>query len=171
MMLGLITKLGLLVLSLTMLTPVQGRQPSISSCERIGVEYAEHVLNEYLVEKSKENESDFKYVLVKNELFGGTNLIKAMGELRETMMNSTLRIWHLGMITEKHMYPSHNNIRYTVEQSYQDLMNLKAAQWKQEKTSQNNIQEMKELGNRLDMAFFLLLMRCLLPPVPPPYPA
>ena len=93
----------------------------------------------------------------------------AMEQLREKLMNSTLRSWNLGNMEERKMYPSHNNMRYVVEKSYHNLMEIKVAQWKNEKTSPKNMQEVKELGNRLDIAFFLLLMRCLLPAVPPPY--
>ena len=101
---------------LAVLCLVQGRH----SCDLVVDEYASYVLNEYLVEKSNEKEHDFQFVLVKNELFGGPNLTIKMKGLHEKLYNTTLRSWpHLGM------YPSHNNIRYVVETSYQVIMNIK----------------------------------------------
>ena len=142
-------------------------------CERIGCDYQDLLLNDYLKEvlqaKKKYNVETSKEELL-NMSMEENFLRHELLEFRDAIMNTTLKskffYTTLDRTGSNVLATSKINIQQEVERHYNSLKNLKVALWRQEPfLSPTNMKDMKHLGDRMDVAFFLLLMRCLLPPL------
>ena len=143
------------------------------SCEIIGMDFQDLLLNEYLGEalKKKKNNSNIEPKDEKNkEGLEESFLRRELIELRETMMNTTLKskfyFTTLDRTGSNVPMTSKINIQQEVQSHYNSLKNLKIALWRQQHfLSSTSMKDIKHLEHLVDVAFFLLLMRCLLPHV------
>ena len=143
---------------------------SIRSCTIIGMDYQDLLLNEYLSEVQAKNKNKTTEEKETERSVEATKLMNELVELREKMMNTTLKTKFFFTTLDKTAEHVPNkikyNIQYEVERNYNELKNLKVALWRQKTSStKQDMETMKHLGVRVDVAFFLLLMQCLLPPI------
>ena len=144
------------------------------SCEIIGMDFQDLLLNEYLHEvQTKKKQTMNNYIEPKEEKntwLDESFLKRELHELREAMMNTTLKskfyFTTLDRTGSNVPMAAKINIQLEVEKHYNAVKNLKVALWRQLPfLSPADLKEMNHASALVDVAFFLLLMRCLLPHV------